>query len=114
MTPIPKWRVAVAALVVVVLAALASQLIPIYIRNMRLQQFVEETARDEANLKRPSDLLRVMVLNKASRLGLPVRSDNVHVKRTGDMLRIDVRYIVRVDLPLYTVDLHFYPGAGSR
>ena len=28
--------------------------------------------------------------------------------------RIDVRYVARVDLPLYTVDLHFYPGAGSK
>jgi hypothetical protein len=28
--------------------------------------------------------------------------------------RIDVRYNARVDLPLYTVDLHFYPGAGSK
>jgi len=25
-----------------------------------------------------------------------------------------VRYSVRVNLPLYTVDLHFYPGAGSQ
>jgi hypothetical protein len=25
-----------------------------------------------------------------------------------------VRYFVRVSLPGYTVDLHFYPGAGSR
>jgi hypothetical protein len=114
MPPVPKWRVAIAALVVVVLAALASQLIPIYVRNMRLQQFVEETARNEANLNKPADLLRVMVLNRASRLGLPVRSDNVQVTRAPDVLRIDVRYIVRVDLPLYTVDLHFYPGAGSR
>ena len=29
-------------------------------------------------------------------------------------LRIDVRYVVRVDLPVYTVDLHFHPGAGAR
>jgi len=25
-----------------------------------------------------------------------------------------VRYAVRVTLPGYPVDLHFYPGAGSR
>jgi hypothetical protein len=29
-------------------------------------------------------------------------------------VHIEVRYAVRVDLPFYTVDLHFYPGAGSR
>jgi hypothetical protein len=38
----------------------------------------------------------------------------VHIDRSADGLRIDVRYFVRVTLPFYTVDLHFYPGAGSR
>jgi hypothetical protein len=38
----------------------------------------------------------------------------VHIDRTPDELRIAVRYFVRVSLPGYTVDLHFYPGAGSR
>ena len=38
----------------------------------------------------------------------------VGIKRSAKGVRIDVRYIVRVDFPLYTVDLHFYPGAGSR
>jgi hypothetical protein len=41
-------------------------------------------------------------------------ADNVRIQRTSDRVQIDVRYFVRVDLPLYTVDLHFYPGAGSR
>ena len=51
------------------------------------------------------------VLEKAAALGLPIKADNVHIKRSGDSTRIDVRYIVRVDFPLYTVDLHFYPGS---
>jgi hypothetical protein len=43
-----------------------------------------------------------------------VKQDNVQVIRSRDGVRIDVRYFVRVTLPGYTVDLHFYPGAGSR
>jgi hypothetical protein len=54
------------------------------------------------------------VLNRAHELDLPVKADNVHIVRSSDGLRIDVRYFVRVTLPGYTVDLHFYPGAGSR
>jgi len=38
----------------------------------------------------------------------------VQIVRSQGGLRIDVRYFVRVTLPGYTVDLHFYPGAGSR
>jgi len=114
MPSVPKWRVIAAVLILVVLAALASQLIPIYLNNMRLQQYVEETARDPGSTSIPDVVLRAMVLNKASQMGLPVRMDNVRVVRSADALRIDVRYVVRVDLPFYTVDLHFYPGAGSR
>jgi hypothetical protein len=51
------------------------------------------------------------VLEKAAALGLPVKAEDVHIRRVEDNTRIDVRYIVRVDFPLYTVDLHFYPGS---
>ncbi len=44
----------------------------------------------------------------------PVRSGDIEVKRSANELRINVRYIVRVNLPMYTVDLHFYPGAVSH
>jgi hypothetical protein len=54
------------------------------------------------------------VLSKARELDLPVKEDNVHIIRSPEGLRIDVRYFVRVTVPGYTVDLHFYPGAGSR
>ena len=114
MTSVPKWRVILAGAILVVLVALATQLAPIYLHNMRLQQFVEDTARSQASLKVSDDLLRVLVLNKAAQLGLPVHASNVHVERSPDAVRIAVRYIVRVDLPFYTVDLHFYPGAGSQ
>ena len=54
-------------------------------------------------------------MDKARQLNLPVTEDNVHITRSaGRTLQIDVRYAVRVDLPGYTVNLHFYPGAGSR
>jgi hypothetical protein len=53
------------------------------------------------------------VLDRAHQLDLPVKEDNVHIIRSREGVRIDVRYFVRVSLPGYTVDLHFYPGAGS-
>jgi hypothetical protein len=114
MPSVSKWRVAAALVVLIVLVTLASQLLPIYLSNMRLQQFVEETARQPGSSERPDGTLQAAVLNKAAALGLPVRSNNVRVERSPEGLRIDVRYVVRVDLPFYTVDLHFYPGAGSR
>ena len=110
----PRLRIAAAVLILVVLAVLGARLLPLYMDNMRLQSYVEEIAQDEEARTRPDDALRVAVLEKAAFLGLPIKAENVHINRSSDSMRIDVRYIVRVDFPMYTVDLHFYPGAGSR
>ena len=109
-----RVRIAAAVLILLILAFMGARLLPVYLENMRLQSYVEGITRDAENRTRPDDALRVAVLEKAAFLGLPVKADNVHIKRSSDSVRIDVRYIVRVDFPMYTVDLHFYPGAGSR
>ena len=87
---------------------------PIYFRNMELQTYVSGLTHSVENTQKSDDLLRTWVLDKAHQLDLPVAEDNVHILRSADGVHIDVRYFVRVDLPGYTVDLHFYPGAGSR
>jgi len=107
-------RIAAAVLILIILGILGARLLPLYLDNMRLQSYVEGITRDAENKTQPDDALRVAVLNKAAFLGLPVKAENVHIKRSEDNTRIDVRYIVHVDFPMYTVDLHFYPGAGSR
>ena len=109
-----RVRIAAAVLILVVLGILGARLAPIYVENMRLQSYVAAITQDEVALTRPDEALRVAVLEKAAFLGLPVKAENVQIKRSTESMRIDVRYIVRVDFPLYTVDLHFYPGAGSR
>ena len=108
------WRIVAGAAVLVVLGLIGAQLIPLYLRNLELQRFVEETTQRVEIETKSDDLLRTWVLEKAQSLSLPVKADNVQVHRSNQGVRIDVRYIVHVDLPLYTVDLHFYPGAGSR
>ena len=37
----------------------------------------------------------------------------MQIIRSPDTLRIDVRYMVPVNLPGYTVDLHFYPAPAA-
>lgn len=107
-------RIAAAALILLILGVLGARLLPLYLRNMELQQYVDSLTRSAENQTRPEDLLRVNVLERAGRLGLPVKANNVQIRRANGGLRIDVRYFVRVDFLMYTVDLHFYPGAGSK
>lgn len=111
---LPRWRVAAAVLVLAALAFFAIRLAPIYFRNQEFQGYVEDVAGGTGNAAKSDDLLRTWLVERAAELKLPVRADDVHIRRTPQGLGIDVRYIVRVDLPVYTVDLHFHPGAGAR
>jgi hypothetical protein len=111
---LPTWRIALAILILATMAFVLASFAPIYFRNVELQNYVSDVTHSADSQTRSDDVLRTIVLTKARRLNLPVSEDNVHVVRSPDGMRIDVRYFVRVNLPGYTVDLHFYPGAGSR
>ena len=114
MKGVPRWRIAAAAAILAGMVGLLGVFAPYYIRNLRLQNFVSGITRVEGNETRSDDLLRTWVIDKAHELNVGVTEGNVHILRSAEGLRIDVRYVVRVNLPGYTVDLHFYPGAGSR
>ena len=111
---LPRWRIAAGCFVLGGLLFFAAWVGPLYLHNWRLQNYVGEITRNVANQTKSDDAVRTLILEKAQSLGLPVTADNVQIVHSGEALRIDVRYAVRVDLPGYTVDLHFYPGAGSR
>ena len=112
--PVARWRIAVAAVVLLGLAGFAAIFAPIYFHNLELQNYVSDLTHSADIQSATDDLVRTRILNKAAELGLPVKAGNVHIYRSGEGIGVDVRYFVRVDLPGYTVDLHFYPGAGSR
>ena len=114
MSRVPRWRIASAAIVLAALLAFTAMFAPIYYRNLELQNFVSGVAQRVENQTNSDDVLRGWVLDKAHEIDLPIKEDNVHIIRSRGGVRIDVRYFVRVTLPGYPVDLHFYPGAGSR
>ncbi|MBZ5725348.1 MAG: hypothetical protein LAP87_10150 [Acidobacteriia bacterium] len=114
MNRVPRWRVAAGVLVLAILGGFVALFTPIYFHNHQLQDFVAALTHRVENQTKSDDLLRTAVLDKARQLDLPVTEDEVHIFRSPDGLRIEVRYLVPVNLPGYTVNLHFYPGAGSR
>ncbi len=122
MNSVPRWRIAAAAVVLAALVLLAAIFAPVYWRNLKLQNFVsslpQRVEQEKAAGRTPSDDdVRKWVLTRAQELKLPVQEGEIRVFRSADgtsLRRIDVRYYVRMDLPGYTVNLHFYPGAGSR
>jgi hypothetical protein len=113
-SPLPRWRKVAGCLVLAALVFFAAVFTPVYVRNFKLQNYVDEITHQAGNDTKSDETLRGMVLAKAQELALPVTEGNVQVYRSADGLRIDVRYAVTVHAPLYRVDIHFYPGAGSR
>lgn len=112
MTGVPFWRIAAGVVVLAGLLIFAGAFAPIYLHNLQLQNFVSALAQRPPAETQSDDLVRTRVLDKAHQLELPVRPDNIKILRSGNGLRIDVRYFVRVTIPGYTVDLHFHPLAS--
>lgn len=109
----PKWRIALGVLVLAALGLFGAALVPLYYRNYQLQQFVSTATQRVENRTKSDDLLREWVMDRAAALELPVKAGDVHITRSAAALRIDIRYVVPVNLPGYTVLLHFSPGAAS-
>lgn len=114
MNHVPRWRIAAALIVLAGLGWFALKFTPIYIRDRQLESFVADIAARPGTPAKSDEALRAQVLDRAHALNLPVTPGDVKILRSQQGLRIDVRYVVRVAVPGYTVDLHFDPGAGSR
>ena len=108
-----RWRLAAGVLILIALAAFGVILIPLYYRNYQFQQYVSAAAQRVENRTKSDDVLRDWLLDKADLLRLPVKAGDVHIDRRPDKFQIEVKYAVRVDLPGYTVNLHFDPRAAN-
>lgn len=114
MNRVALWRIVIAAIVLAALGLFIARFTPIYVHNLELQNYVTGVTGRPGIETNSDDVLRTWVVDRAHQLALPIHADDVKIARSSGGLHIDVRYQVRVDLPGYTVNLHFYPGAGSR
>jgi len=100
--------------VLVAFLAIGIFLIPPYLQNWKFQRYVNGLAEDPAAVSQTSEIIHDEVVAKGQALGLPVHAGDVQVTRPQNGIRIDVLYIVHVDVVGYSVDLHFRPTAGGR
>ncbi len=112
--PVAPWRIALGILVLLAFVVLGAFLLPIYLHNLEFQRYVSAVAEDPKTHDTNDGLIRSKLVDKAEELKLPVHFDNIQIARSAENVKITVRYIVHVNLLVYAVDLHFYPGAGSR
>jgi len=107
-------RFAVAVLLLAVFIVAAVRLTPPFFEHRDLQAYVEQVAASQESATLPSEVLRIRLIDKARRMGLPVHADQVRVTRGKAGTSIDIRYVVPVDLYISTTDLHFHARAGTR
>lgn len=90
------------------------QILPFYLGNYELQSYLNNVAVQAAVHPSPPTVKTVQdeILIKAESLGLPVERKDIKVS-ISRTVRIQVDYMVYVDLKLHTVTLHFTPSAES-
>lgn len=105
----PLWRRVAGFVVLAVLILITAALVPPYLRNMQFQRELDHLVERSQS----PEILKAEAINRAAQMGLPVKTGDVRVEQRGQGMRVDIIYVVRVDLPLYTVDLHFHPAAAK-
>lgn len=94
-------------LVLLGIAVLISwKMIPVKVNSAELSDYMVEVAQFQSAQNAP-DVLKQMIINRASELGIPLTKENVTVVRTGDRIRMTVDYTVPVQFPGYTYNWHF-------
>jgi hypothetical protein len=106
---LPLWRLIAAVLVLAAMAGTLLALAPVYLEDYKLRQYIRSlrpAASDEA--------LRANIIARARQLDLPVQPGDVQITHPDGKLRVELKYAVQMDFPLYQVDLHFHPSATSQ
>jgi hypothetical protein len=98
---LPLWRLIAGIAVLGGFAAVIGFLTPVYVDDFRLHRYVVSLpdAADET--------LQSEVLTRAHQLDLPVQPGDIHIVRTGGKPKIEMKYVVEMNLAVYPVDLHF-------
>lgn len=86
---------------------MAVLLAPVYFRNLQLRNILRETAPVS------DEILQREILNQGRLLGLDIAPDHIQIHHSPTGAQSDVRYVIRVSMPLYTVDLHFSSTVGE-
>ena len=99
--PTPLWRIIAGSAVLAALACVGILLIPVYFHNFELSRMLRSAHISSENAARQ------FVLDRGRSLGLDITPNHLEIRRLPGSAKVEVRYMVQVSFPLYTVDLHF-------
>lgn len=91
------------------MAVVLLSLLPVYFENYQLGQYVKQLVHGTSAT---DDVLTAAVIARAHQLDLPVRAKDVQITHTDGKLKLETKYAVQIDYPLYQVEVHFHANAA--
>lgn len=107
-----RWVAGIAVLAALGLAAWV--LAPAYWNHWRLQRDLDALLARALAEQQPAEQIRQQIVHHAARYGIPLRQQEIRLRATPDKIEAEALYLIRVNLPVYTVDLHFRARARAR
>jgi hypothetical protein len=99
---------------IIAVAYVTFMLVPPYYNNYEFQDAVSDEARVNTYTEKPVEDMRDSIYRTAQQLDLPIRRDQINVRREGRSVAIWVDYTVHLDLPGYPLDLQFHPSSRNK
>lgn len=101
--------------VVVAIVVLIAKLFPVYLASYQFQDQLNSISRLAAYSPavKSEDDIRRLVDEQVRDIGIPLKTEEIHVLRQGGSITIWADYKVHVDLPTHPVELSFHPAAKN-
>lgn len=91
-----------------------SKVAPVYYTYYQFQSDLEQAAITESYTLRSEAQIQESVLARGRDYGIPLRLEQIRVRRAGNEISISAEYTIHLDLPLYPFDLKFTPSTKNR
>lgn len=96
------------------LVYVGSQVAPVYYTYYQFQSDLEQFALNESYSFRSEADIQESVAARGRDYGIPLKLDQIRVKRVGNELSISTEYTVHFEIPIYPFDLKFTPMTKNR
>lgn len=110
-----SFRAIFGVIVVVAVFVLVAKLFPVYLANYQFQDQINSISRLAAYSPtvKTEDDIRHLVDEQVKDIGIPLKSEEIHVFHQGQTVIIWADYTVHVDFPTHPMDLKFHPAARN-
>ena len=115
-TQVGEGKLKTIILLVVVVSVFYSgfKLIPPYLDDYTLKEFLVSEVRIALAQRKPLDAVRASIEKKIKELEIPAKKEDIHIRDTGNGMEVTVTYSVTVDLAGYPIKLDFNPGSAEK